>query len=142
MAGAFLLIPTTRSAPLLACLVGLDGVGFAIATTGALAALMERRPQGAGAGPIMGWYTGSTGAGYAVAGFVAGTLADQIGITSAFTVLAGVPFCAGLALRVVLRSTSSSPPQELAPEGSRAAITGRLLAFKSAPALVWLAFFV
>ena len=95
MAAAFFLIPTSGNPFIVGGLVALDGMGFAVATTGAMAALMERRPPGSGAGSIMGWYTGSIGAGYAVAGFVAGGLADRIGIERAIAVMALVPLLAG-----------------------------------------------
>ena len=141
MAGAFLLIPTSGNPLIVGGLVALDGVGFAVATTGAMAALIERRPAGSGAGSIMGWYTGSIGAGYAIAGFVAGGLADRIGIESAFAVIAFVPLVAGAVLKIVLQSGAAGPEtsRPIAPPPA-----GRLglRAFSHAPALVWLAFVV
>ena len=136
-AAAFALLPATGNPVLLAALVALDGIGFAVATTGAMAALIERRPPGANAGAIMGWYTGSVGAGYALAGVVGGTLGDALGLGRAIFVLALVPLGAGIALAAAVRSTSVA--------GAAEALPGRphwLSGFREAPPLVWLAFFV
>jgi MFS family permease len=141
MAAAFTLIPLSGNPLIVGGLVALDGMGFAVATTGAMAALMERRPSGSGAGSIMGWYTGSIGAGYAVAGFVAGGLADFVGIERAFTVMAAVPFAAGVVLKVVLQSGAAGAGTSAAAPSRPAARVG-LRAFTHAPALVWLAFAV
>jgi MFS family permease len=136
-AASFALIPLTGNPALLAALVGLDGVGFAVATTGAMAALIERRPPGRNAGSIMGWYTGSVGAGYALAGVVAGPLGDEVGLGRAIVTLAVVPLVAGLALALVVRRTDHLTP-EAVPSEPRHWLSG----FRHAPPLVWLAFFV
>jgi MFS family permease len=136
-AGAFALVPLTASPAVLAALIGLNGVGFAVATTGAMAALIERRPEGANAGVIMGWYTGSVGAGYALAGLVGGTLGDVAGISGAISIVALVPLLAGILLATIVhrtRPTHREPP----PEEPRRWLSG----FRGAPALVWLAFLV
>lgn len=141
MSAAFLLIPTSANPFIVGGLVALDGMGFAFATTGAMAALMERRPTGSGAGSIMGWYTGSIGAGYAIAGFVAGGLADRIGIGRAFAVMALVPLVAGVVLKIVLQSSAvgaDASPTTSSSQTRRPALS----AFKHAPGMVWLAFAV
>ena len=89
------LLPMVSAAPVLAVLSALQGAGFAVATTAGMAALLERRPTDVGAGSLMGWYTGSIGTGYALAGFVGGTLADAIGLRGALTVAAGPRWCRG-----------------------------------------------
>ncbi|MBA3737839.1 MAG: MFS transporter [Actinobacteria bacterium] len=83
------------AAPALAVLSALQGAGFAVATTAGMAALMERRPAGVGSGSLMGWYTGSIGIGYALAGFVGGTLADGVGPRGALTAAAGAALVSG-----------------------------------------------
>ena len=133
---SFALLTQTRSPVLLVLLVALDGAGFAIATTANMAALIERRPPGANAGSIMGWYTGSLGAGYALAGFVGGSLGDALGASGAILVLALVPLAAGVLLSVVVGATAPARPADAA---ERAAWWHGL---RGLPALVWLAFFV
>jgi MFS family permease len=126
---------TTRPA-LLTALVALDGAGFAIATTANMAALVERRADGANAGSIMGWYTGAIAVGYAVAGFVGGALGDALGPGPAIRVLAVVPLVAGVALAVVV---GRSTPMRAAEPDRRGAWWRD---FHGLPAAVWLAFFV
>lgn len=139
MAAAFALLSIARHPLLLAGLIGLDGLGFAIATTAAMAGLMERRPTGANAGSLMAWYTGSVGAGYAAAGFVAGSLADRVGIATAILVLGVIPLLAALLLFKILHRPVSSAPVV----SRRATSRGDILSgFRTAPALVWLAFAV
>lgn len=142
MAAAFVLIPLSGNPLIVGGLIALDGMGFAVATTGAMAALIERRPSGSGAGSIMGWYTGSIGAGYAVAGFLAGGLADLVGLERAFTIMAAVPFVAGVVLKVVLQSGAAAGARAAGPGAPRPSGRPGLRAFRHAPALVWLAFAV
>jgi predicted MFS family arabinose efflux permease len=135
---AFACIPLTSTPVAVAGLVALDGVGFSMATTGAMTALMERRPPGASAGSIMGWYTGSLGIGYSAAGFVGGTLGDRLGVDAAILALAVVPLLAGALLKLSL---------DAAPTGAEPVAAGhrprsRLRQFAHLPALVWLAFLV
>jgi MFS family permease len=138
---SFVLISQTSNAALLVVWIALDGVGFAIATTANMAALIERRPEGTNAGSVMGWYTGSLGAGYALAGFLGGSLGDALGPGTAMFVLALVPLTAGVLLTLVVRSTvPDHGGGEVAARG-----TGRrawLSAFSGLAPLVWLAFFV
>jgi MFS family permease len=134
---SFALLTLTGDPALLVPLVALEGAGFAIASTANMAALIERRPEGANAGSIMGWYTGSLGAGYALAGFFGGALGDALGPRAAILVLAVVPLTAGLLLSTVVQRT--------APERAAAEPRGRgawWRDFRGLPAVVWLAFFV
>jgi predicted MFS family arabinose efflux permease len=140
MAVAFAAIPMAHHPALIAALVGLDGIGFAIATTAAMAGLIKRRPPDVDAGPIMGWYTGSVGAGYALAGFVAGPLADGIGIPGAFTIMAMVPLVGGAALA---RSLGANADQaDDAEVDTRGSFVSSLMEFGRAPAAMWIAFAV
>lgn len=134
---SFALLTLTADPVLLTALVALDGAGFAIASTAIMAALIERRPEGANAGSIMGWYTGSLGAGYALSGFVGGVLGDELGPRAAILVLAFVPLTAGLLLSVVVRATA---PERAAAEARVSGAWWR--DFRGLPAVVWLAFFV
>jgi MFS family permease len=134
---AFALITRTANPALLTAFVALDGAGFAIATTANMAALIERRPEGSNAGSIMGWYTGSLGAGYALAGFVGGSLGDAVGTRDAILILALVPLVAGTLLALVVRGTT--PARDAGAEIARAAWWRHL---RHVGPLVWLAFFV
>jgi MFS family permease len=136
-AAAFALVPLTANPVVLAALIGLNGIGFAVATTGTMAALIERRPEGANAGVIMGWYTGSVGAGYALAGLVGGTLGDVAGISGAISIVALVPLLAGVLLATIVHRTRPTH-REPQPDDRRRWLSG----FRGAPALVWLAFLV
>ena len=136
---AFALITRTANPALMTVLIGLDGAGFAIATTANMAALIERRPAGSNAGSIMGWYTGSLGAGYAIAGFVGGALGDALGPGDAIVVLALVPLAAGLLLSLAIRATT--PVRVDAPPVARIRRSS-WRELPRVPALVWLAFFV
>jgi MFS family permease len=135
---AFALITRTSNPILLTTFVALDGAGFAIATTANMAALIERRPVGSNAGSIMGWYTGSLGAGYALAGFVGGSLGDAVGTGDAILILALVPLVAGTLLALVVRGTAPARNDGGA-EVARAAWWRHL---RHVGPLVWLAFFV
>lgn len=134
---SFALLTLTADPVLLTALIALDGAGFAIATTAVMAALIERRPEGANAGSIMGWYTGSIGAGYALSGFVGGPLGDALGTRAAILVLAIVPLVAGLLLCLVVQATA---PERAAPQPRIGAAWWHDI--RGLPAVVWLAFFV
>jgi MFS family permease len=135
---AFALITQTANPVLLTAFVALDGAGFAIATTANMAALIERRPEGSNAGSIMGWYTGSLGAGYAVAGFVGGSLGDAVGAADAILILALVPLVAGTLLALVVGGTA---PARAEP-GAVAVRAAWWRDLRHVAPLVWLAFFV
>jgi MFS family permease len=133
---AFAALSWTTDPALLTALVALDGAGFAIATTANMAALVERRPEGANAGSIMGWYTGAIAVGYAVAGFVGGAVGDALGPGQAIRALAVVPLVAGVALALVVGR--STPVRAAEPERRSAWWRD----FHGLPGTVWLAFFV
>ncbi|MGH2642209.1 MAG: MFS transporter [Actinomycetota bacterium] len=94
-ATGYALVPMVSEAPVLAMLSALQGAGFAVATTAGMAALMDRRPGDVGAGTLMGWYTGSIGLGYALAGFLGGALGDAIGLRGALGVAAAAAAVSG-----------------------------------------------
>lgn len=135
VAAAFAALAVTGHPLVIAFLLAMNGVGFGVATTAGLAAVLERYPKDANAGSVMGWYTGATGAGYATAGFVGGPLADALGILPAILAIAGAPAIAGILLLGILRRTT---PVVSAPPERRSAIG----AFRNVPPTVWLAFSV
>ncbi len=135
---AFALLSQTSNPALLTAFVALDGAGFAIATTANMAALIERRPENGNAGSIMGWYTGSLGAGYALAGFVGGSLGDALGAGPAILVLALAPLAAGLLLSVAVHRTAPAAPEA----GAAPAGASWWRHLRHVQPLVWLAFFV
>ena len=139
---SFWLLTTTQNPALLAAFASLDGAGFAIASTANMAALLDRRPAGGNAGSIMGWYTGSLGAGYAIAGVVGGRVGESLGAGHAMRVLAIVPLAAGVLLAAAMRAIPATAAT--GEEAAAAASPGSswLRSFRGLPAAVWLAFFV
>ncbi|MGH3442193.1 MAG: MFS transporter, partial [Nitriliruptorales bacterium] len=134
MAIGFAALPLTGNPLVIALLLALDGGGYGVATTAGLAAVLERQPHDANAGAVMGWYTGATGAGYALAGFLGGPLADAVGIRPAILVIALLPATAGVLLLGVLRRSQ-------AVTAATAAIDGPIWSvFRRVPAPVWLSF--
>jgi MFS family permease len=86
----------------------------------------------------MGWYTGSLGAGYALAGFLGGWLGDRVGPRVAILVLALVPLLAGLLLSTYVQLTAPERVSRTGPEQREAWWRH----FRGLPAVVWVAFFV
>ena len=135
-AAGYASLPMASAAPVLAGLSALQGAGFAVATTAGMAALMERRPAALGAGSLMGWYTGSIGAGYALAGFVGGALADTVGLRGA---LAAAALTALLSGGVTVRALDRLPLHRTDREAGAAPLRGWV---RGMPAGVWLGFAV
>ena len=137
---AFYLTALTGDPLLLTLLVGLNGAGQALASTGGLAAIMDVT-DGRNAGSIMGWYTGCIGAGYALSGFLGGWLGDVVGLVDALKLLAAIPLVAGIALTAGLRRiVDPGTAPDAAPSDGPAAPRARFLAgFRHAGPMVWLA---
>lgn len=95
-AAAFALLPVVHGAPMFAVLMALNGIGWSIATTAQLALLVARPPGGVSTAAAMGWFSGATGLGNMAAGVVGGVIADTIGLTSTFYVLAVTPVVGAL----------------------------------------------
>jgi MFS family permease len=114
-AAAFALLPFFHSPLALAALIGLNGLGWSIASTAQLALLVARPPAGMTTGAAMGWFSGATGLGNAAA-VLGGICADQIGLDATFFVLAATPLLgAALMARGVSASAALSdvpPPQK------------------------------
>jgi predicted MFS family arabinose efflux permease len=134
---AFACITLTEDIFAISALLALDGIGFSLSTTGVMAALIERRPEGSSAGSIMGWYTGSIAAGYAAAGFVGGALGDVLGVADAILLLALVPLVAGVLLGRAMNAAAGDSTAST----ERAGFAG-LRDLRRLPGLVWLAFLV
>ncbi|MPZ21878.1 MAG: MFS transporter, partial [Luteitalea sp.] len=118
---AFVAIANAADPLLLGMLAAVNGIGFAVASTGGLAALMELR-QGANAGVVMAWYTGCIGIGYAAAGFAGGLAGDLLGLSGAITALGVIPLLAALGFAGALRANpSASAATERVVDPSRAA---------------------
>ncbi|HVR78402.1 MAG TPA: MFS transporter [Acidimicrobiia bacterium] len=137
MALAYLALPLVSHPIGLAALLMLNGAGYAVATTSGFAAVADRHPVNGNAGSVMGWYTGATGAGYALAGFLAGPLADEVGIRPALMMVAVLPALAGVLLAWILRRSRG----DTRPTGADEPRTA-LQAFRRAPSPVWVSFFV
>lgn len=100
-AGAFAVMPFTDGPVPIAALMAMDGVGWAMATTTQLTVLVASRPSHLAIASMMGWYSGFTGLGNAVGGAAAGVVADGLGYTAGFLLLAAFP---ALATAVMLRA--------------------------------------
>jgi predicted MFS family arabinose efflux permease len=144
-AASFVVLANSSSTAWLAITVALNGAGFAIASTGGLAAVMELRPAG-NAGSLMGWYTGCIGAGYGAAGFVGGAAGDLFGISGALTAVTVFPLLAAAGLAGALwpvgrsaadSTTDGDAAQGPGPRRRRSPVAALL----SVGPYVWLAFF-
>ena len=117
-AAAFALLPVAHGAVMFAVLMAVNGIGWSIATTAQLALLVARPPGGVSTAAAMGWFSGATGLGNMAAGVVGGVIADTIGLTSTFYVLAVTPVFGAL-LMVRTSRVLERPPKEAAPRSWR-----------------------
>jgi len=112
-AAAYALLPVAHGAVLFALLMGLNGIGWSIATTAQLALLVARPPAGVSTAAAMGWFSGATGLGNMAAGVVGGLIADHIGLTATFYLLAVTPVVGALLMvrtsQVLERPADESP---------------------------------
>ena len=134
-----LLVTAQATSPaLLTVAVAAHGTGFAIVSTGVLAAVMDIR-AGTNAGAAMGIYTGVIGAGYAIANFLGGVLADLYGTAGTIRLTAILPTVAWLLLFPALSALRALPGEgRLATTRRRPFLTRGMFRVSS---LVWLAFF-
>lgn len=138
-AATFVLLPIPSNPTLLAALMAINGVGFALVSTGGLVAIMAAR-AGDNSGSLMGWYTGFISVGYSLAGFVGGAVADRLGLESGVQGLAVIPIITAFVMAAALLRI---PAQTLTPPPRTTTATDRRLEryFRLSP-LVWMAFFV
>jgi Major Facilitator Superfamily len=95
-AAAYALLPAAHGAALFALLMALNGIGWSIATTAQLALLVARPPAGVSTAAAMGWFSGATGLGNMAAGVLGGVIADRVGLTATFYLLAVTPVVGAL----------------------------------------------
>jgi MFS family permease len=137
-ATAFLILPSLSNPLLLASAMALNGLGFALVSTGGLVAVMAAR-EGHASGPLMGWYSGVISIGYALAGFTGGFVADRVGIGVGIRGLSIIPFATAFVMGLVLRRIPSS---QLSPPEQPIGISRSENRYRQLSPLVWLAFFV
>lgn len=135
---SFLILPRLTDPLLLSATMALNGLGFALVSTGGLVAIIAAR-EGRASGPLMGWYNGFISIGYSLAGFIGGVVADRLGLELGIRGLALIPLLTACVMWSVLRRI---PPESLVPP-SRPASTGPTKnRYRRLSPLVWLAFFV
>jgi Major Facilitator Superfamily len=118
-AAAFALIPVVHGTLAFAFLMALNGIGWSIATTAQLALLVARPPGGVTTAAAMGWFSGATGLGNMAAGILGGIVADAIGLSATFYVLAVTPVIGALLMvRTVRASDVIVRPGGQQPRGS------------------------
>jgi len=135
---SFVLLPIPQDPLLLGAIMALNGVGFALVSTGGLVAIMAAR-EGDDSGSLMGWYTGFISVGYSLAGFTGGAVADRIGVESGIQWLSLIPLATALVMGVSLSRLPRTTFVSARP--SSRASGGRNRYSRLSP-LVWLAFFV
>ena len=114
---AFALVPVVpRDVVAYALVMGLNGLGWSIATTAQLALLVARPPGGVSTAAAMGWFSGATGLGNMAAGVLGGLTADAIGLRGTFFILAATPVAGALLMvRNVSASSVIAAPSEARP---------------------------
>lgn len=95
-AAAYALLPLVHGTLAFAALMALNGIGWSIATTAQLALLVARPPGGVSTAAAMGWFSGATGLGNMAAGLLGGVIADTVGLSTTFFVLAVTPVIGAL----------------------------------------------
>ena len=114
-AAAYALLPAAHGAVLFALLMALNGIGWSIATTAQLALLVARPPAGVSTAAAMGWFSGATGLGNMAAGVLGGVIADRVGLTATFYLLAVTPVVGALLMartsQVLERPVEESGPR-------------------------------
>ena len=116
-AAAFALVPFVTDPVVFGVLMALNGLGWSIATTAQLALLVARPPGGVSTAAAMGWFSGATGLGNAVAGILGGATADLIGVSATFFVLAATPLLGAL---LMVRGVAAWEAIESAPAAEQA----------------------
>jgi Major Facilitator Superfamily len=110
-AAAYALLPLVHGAPAFAALMALNGIGWSIATTAQLALLVAKPPGGVSTAAAMGWFSGATGLGNMAAGVIGGAIADGIGLTATFYVLAATPIVGALLMVRNVRASDVLAPR-------------------------------
>lgn len=141
--GALLVTASVTDPLVLRASIAVNGAGFAIVSTGTLAAVMDMR-RGTNAGVAMGVFTGMIGAGYAIANFLGGALADALGTAATIRLTALLPIAAAVLLVPSLSVLRDSEAPEERPVASRRpswrSARPDLRGMLTIGPLVWLAF--
>jgi len=138
---SLLALPEVGATLVTAALIAVNGAAFAVVSTVAMAAVVEHRPSTVSLGSLMGWFTGSIGAGYSVAAFVAGALGDAIGLAAAIRLTAVLPVLAAAMLSLGLHRVG--PARATEAPGKRIDRHVRPTEWlRSMPAGLWMAFIV
>ncbi len=111
-AAAFALVPFVHGPVAYGVLMGMNGLGWSIATTSQLALLVARPPGGVSTAAAMGWFSGATAFGN-VAAVLGGVTADLIGLRATFFLLAATPLVAAL---LMARGVGASGELAAAPD--------------------------
>jgi len=136
---SFLVLPRFSDPFVLGAVMALNGLGFALVSTGGLVAIIAARADRA-SGPLMGWYNGFISIGYSLAGFIGGSVADVLGLESGIRGLALIPLATAVVMWTVVRRIPGDrlvPPERPASDGTKPRNR-----YRSLSPLVWLAFFV
>jgi MFS family permease len=131
---AFALVPFVHGSLAFTLLMVLNGVGWSVATTAQLAVLVARPPGGASTAAAMGWFSGATGLGNALAGVMGGGLADWLGLRTTFLALAVTPLLGSLLMMRQI-ATATALAAERPPQHDRPSI---LQALVRMPIAVWI----
>lgn len=135
---SFILLPMFSDPLVLGAVMALNGLGFALISTGGLVAIMAARAND-DSGSLMGWYTGFISVGYSLAGFTGGAVADRVGLVVGIRWLSLIPLATAIVMAAALhripRSTLTPPRRDTASRGGWAR-------YRRLSPLVWLAFFV
>ncbi len=108
-------------APFVIVLTLLHGLAFGTVTTVMLALCIEVKPEGYSSGAVMGWYTASLSAGYAIGNSLGGFVADHLGYTWSFLIIGLFPLGSALVVAVLpsfagreVRSVAAAPTSQAA----------------------------
>lgn len=138
-AAAFVIIPRFSDPIVLGALMALNGLGFALVSTGGLVAIIAARADRP-SGPLMGWYNGFISIGYSLAGFIGGSVADLLGLESGIRGLALIPLLTAVVMWTVVRRIPAD--RLVPPERPRSQGDVHRNRYRSLSPLIWLAFFV
>lgn len=137
-ASAFALLPVAGSVAAVTLLLGVNGLGWSVATTTQLALVLAWRPQRMSTASALSWYAAFAGLGH-TASAVGGYLADRIGFDTTFVVLGAVTLAAVLLLLWALPRSADEIDEALprrGPRWSRARLRGLPIAVWSSVLLM------
>lgn len=116
---AYVVTPLVTAPPLFPALMLLDGFGWGITTTCALAIVLLHAPSDTPAATYIGWYVGIQSLAKAAATTLGGVLAQAIGVQDAMLVLAGLPVVAAALIVISLPSADREAHDDDAAEADQ-----------------------